>query len=300
MEKEFKHWVIFILIVFFTLAGVFLQLVGNTISKDNYSTLEPTNLNTKMSSQHYLLKSREGAEIYRKGETQKISIASLTKIMTTVCILENIEDLEELVTVPQNIFPDIERNNLAVAGLKAGEKINYLDLLYGIILPSGADAAMTAAISFCEDEESFVEIMNAKAAALNMDSTHFTNVTGLDDRGHYSTVKDMMILLEYSLKNDTFYQIFTSFEYQGMVTNVHPEGNSFTSSLISRGENLTLSDGNIIGGKTGYTSKAGSCLASLAEINGEEYLLIITGCKGREDSKQFNVIESRSLYNSIH
>lgn len=275
MKKEFKHWVIFLLIVFFALAGVLLQRVGNTISLGNSSTLEPTSLNKKISSKHYLLKDRGGSEIYRKGETQKISIASLTKIMTAVCILENVNDFEELATVPQEIFFDIERNNLAVAGLMAGEGINYWDLLHGIILPSGADAALTAAISLCGDEESFVERMNAKAAALGMDSTHFTNVTGLDDRGHYSTVKDMMILLEYALKNEAFYQIFTSLEYQGASTNLHPEGNYFTSSLISRGESLALSNGSIIGGKTGYTSKAGSCLASLAEINGEEYILII-------------------------
>lgn len=299
MKKEFKHWVIFLLVVFFALAGVLLQRVGNTISIRNISTLEPMNMDKKITSKHYLLKAREGSEIYRKGETQRISIASLTKIMTAVCILENVEDFEESVTVPQGIFFDIERNNLAVAGLMAGERINYWDLLHGIILPSGADAALTAAISLCGDEKSFVEIMNAKAMELGMSATHFTNATGLDDRGHYSTVKDMMILLEYALKNEAFYQVFTTLEYQGAATNLHPEGNYFTSSLISRGESLALSDGNIIGGKTGYTSKAGLCLASMAEINGEEYVLIIAGCNGSEDSKQFNVIESRNLYNSV-
>lgn len=299
MKKEFRHWVIFLLIVFFALGGVLLQRVGNTISTRDSSTLVPTGLNRNISSKHYLLKVREGSEIYRKGETQKIAIASLTKIMTAVCIIENVNDFEGLTTVPQEIFPDIERNNLAVAGLMADERINYWDLLHGIILPSGADAALTAAISLCGDEESFVELMNEKAVALSMDSTHFTNATGLDDREHFSTVKDMMILLEYALKNEAFYQIFTSLEYQGAATNLHPEGNSFTSSLISRGESLALSNGNIIGGKTGYTSKAEACLASLAEINGKEYLLVIAGCKGSENSKQFNVIESRSLYNRM-
>lgn len=219
--------------------------------------------------------------------------------MTAICIIEHATDLDQSVTVPQNIFFEIEQNNLAVAGLMPGEKISYWDLLHGIILPSGADATLTAALGICEDEQSFVEIMNEKAAQLGMTATHFANSTGLDAIGHYSTIKDMMILLEYALKNDSFYQIFTSLNYQGSATNRHPEGNYFTSSMISRGESLELSKGNIIGGKTGYTPKAGLCLASLAEIDGEEYLLIIAGCKGSDESKQFNVIESRTFYNSI-
>ncbi|EOH75304.1 D-alanyl-D-alanine carboxypeptidase family protein [Enterococcus malodoratus] len=299
MKRQFKNWMALLLLIFFILAGVLLYRVGNTFSSANLSKSESLILNKQISSDHYLLKSRNGSEIYRKGETQRISIASLTKIMTAICIIEHATGLDQSVTVPQNIFFEIEQNNLAVAGLMLGEKISYWDLLHGIILPSGADATLTAALGICEDEQSFVEIMNEKAAQLGMTATHFANSTGLDAAGHYSTIKDMMILLEYALKNDSFYQIFTSLNYQGSATNRHPEGNYFTSSMISRGESLELSKGNIIGGKTGYTPKAGLCLASLAEIDGEEYLLIIAGCKGSDESKQFNVIESRTFYNSI-
>ena len=295
MRKQFRMWMVFLLLLFFVLGGVLLQRVGKTMGVAGVSKPD-----ARISSKHYLLKERNGTEIYRKGERQRISIASLTKIMTAICIIENVDDFEEITTVPQSIFFEIEQNNLATAGLIPGEEINYWDLLHGIMLPSGSDAVMTAALSLCGDEESFVDLMNEKATQLGMADTHFTNPTGLDEANHYSTVRDMMILLEYALKNKSFYQLFTSLNYQGQTTNLHPEGNYFTNSMISRGESLELSNGRIIGGKTGYTSKAGLCLASLAEIDGKEYLLIIAGCKGNDESKQFNVVESRQLYNSIN
>lgn len=304
MRKNFRHWLVFLVVLFFVITGVFIRRVGYTTGRILFPKAESLMVNSKdsvkgISANHYLLKMRNGSKIYQKGETQKISIASLTKIMTAICIIENVNDLEQLVTVPQDIFFKIEKNNLAVAGLQPGENISYWDLLHGILLSSGSDATLTAVQSFCGNEERFVELMNEKAEKLEMNATHFTNATGLDARAHYSTTNDMMLLLEYALKNDIFYQIFTSLNYQGQATNLHPEGNYFTSTMISRGESMELSNGRIIGGKTGYTPKAGLCLASLAEIEDKEYLLIIAGCKGSDETKQFNVIESRLLYNNF-
>lgn len=250
-----------------------------------------------VSANHYLLKQRNGPIINQRKPQKKIAIASLTKIMTALCMIEQTEDLNQLTTVPETIFLDIQQNNLAVAGLQPGEVISYRDLLHGILLPSGADATMTAVLSVSGSEEVFVAEMNRKAAELGMNNTHFTNSIGLDTGEHYSTVEDLALLLEYALTNETFYYMFISLYYQGAPTNCHPEGNYFTSSLISRGESLELTNGQIIGGKTGYTKKAGLCLASLAQINGEEYLLILAGSKGDSQSEQYNLIESRKLYN---
>ncbi|MBO1307955.1 D-alanyl-D-alanine carboxypeptidase [Enterococcus sp. 669A] len=250
-----------------------------------------------ISANQYLLKQRNGTIINQRKPQKKIAIASLTKIMTALCMIEQTEDLNQLTTVPETIFLDIQQNNLAVAGLQPGEVISYRDLLHGILLPSGADATMTAVLSVSGNEEAFVAEMNRKAAELGMNNTHFTNSIGLDTEDHYSTVEDLALLLEYALTNETFYQTFTCLYYQGAATNCHPGGNYFTSSLISRGESLELTNGQIIGGKTGYTKKAGLCLASLAQINGEEYLLILAGSKGDSQSEQFNLIESRKLYN---
>ncbi|MGM0216085.1 D-alanyl-D-alanine carboxypeptidase family protein [Enterococcus sp. AZ109] len=250
-----------------------------------------------VSANCYLLKKRNGDIINQKKPQKKIAIASLTKIMSTLCVIENVEELDQMTTVPKQIFLDLHQNNLAVAGLQPGEVVSYRDLLYGILLPSGADATLTAAISVSGSEEMFVTEMNRKAAELGMVNTHFTNSIGLDKGDHYSTVEDLALLLEYALANEIFYNIFTCLTYQGKATNCHPEGNYFTSSLISRGESLELTNGQIIGGKTGYTKKAGLCLASLAQINGEEYLLILTGSQGDSESEQFNISESRKLYN---
>lgn len=249
-----------------------------------------------ISANSYLLKKRHGTIINQKDSQQKIAIASLTKIMTALCVIEEVEDLDQLTVVPEPIFFELQKNNLAVAGLQPGEEICYRDLLYGILLPSGADATLTAALSLRDSEEEFVFVMNQKAIELGMNQTHFTNTVGLDDKDHYSTTGDLAILLDYALDNTVFYEIFTSFTYQGQPTNLHPDGNYFTSSLISRGGSLELSNGQILGGKTGYTKKAGLCLASLAEVNGEEYLLILAGSKGDSESEQFNLIESRKVY----
>lgn len=293
MNKRGNKLLLGLLVVVMILAGGLAYWFLNTIGlshSEEYVHIRGISANS------YLLKKRGGPVINQKNPQKKIAIASLTKIMTALCVIEEAENLDQRTVVPEEIFFELQKNNLAVAGLQPGEEISYRELLYGILLPSGADATLTAVLSLSESEEAFVFLMNKKATDLGMAQTHFSNTVGLDASDHYSTTGDLAILLDYALDNAAFYQVFTSLTYQGQPTNLHPEGNSFTSSLISRGESLALSNGQIIGGKTGYTKKAGLCLASLAEINGEEYLLILAGSKGDSESEQFNLIESRKLY----
>ncbi|GCF94923.1 peptidase M15 [Enterococcus florum] len=293
MNKRGNKLLLGLLVVVMILAGGlaywFLTTIGLSHSKE-YVNIRG------ISAHSYLLKKRDGSVINQKNPQKKVAIASLTKIMTALCVIEKAENLDQLTVVPESIFFELQKNNLAVAGLQPGEEISYRELLYGILLPSGADATLTAVLSLSESEEAFVVIMNQKAAELGMTQTHFSNSVGLDANDHYSTAGDLAILLDYALNNPIFYEVFTRLTYQGQPTNLHPEGNHFTSSLISRGESLELSNGRIIGGKTGYTKKAGLCLASLAVINGEDYLLILTGSKGDSESEQFHLIESRKLY----
>lgn len=252
-----------------------------------------------ISGKNYVLKKREGQVVKSKKQDEKIAVASMTKIMTALYIIEHVENLDQLVEVPMAIFQEIEEQGLATAGLLQGEVISYRELLYGIMLPSGADAALTAVQALSGSEEAFVQGMNETATALGMTNTHFSNATGMDEQAHYSSVGDIMLLLEYALRNEFFYQLFTTLSYQTQGTNLHVEGLSFTSTIISRDESLDLRNGHILGGKTGYTVAAGLCLASLADINGEEYLLVLAGSKGDSLTEQFNIIESRLLYNQI-
>lgn len=126
-----------------------------------------------------------------------------------------------------------------MAGFQPGEKIRGIDLIYGALLPIGAEACIALADKIAGSEQDFVKIMNKKAADLGMDNTHFEKVTGLHHKNHYTTVKDMAILLSYALQNDTFREVFTSSRHSTRPTNAHPDGITFYSTM-SKGLNQNL------------------------------------------------------------
>ncbi|MHC5215969.1 D-alanyl-D-alanine carboxypeptidase family protein [Enterococcus sp. LJL128] len=245
------------------------------------------------------LQERSGAAVYQKESNRKVSIASLTKIMTTLCLIEHQQNFSEVVEIPAGIFPFIEKEQLATAGFLEGERVPFEELLYAIMLPSGAEAALSGAIHLSGTEKRFVALMNDKAAELGLTGTHFNNVTGVDEGNHYSTAADTASLLDYALDNPVFYEIFTTFEYQTSGTVLHPEGIYLSSTLLKSGELLDWATGRIQGGKTGFTYDAGQCLASLAEVDGKEYLLVLIGASGSGDSEQRNIKESRLLYQRL-
>lgn len=119
--------------------------------------------------------------------------------------------------------------------------------------------------------------MNEKAAELGMDSTHFVTCTGLHDENHYTTVRDLTKLLSYALQNDTFRQIYCTSEYTTSATASAPEGLHFLSTMFKKMDSPAVNGGEIEGGKTGYTSEAGQCLASLAKVDDVEYILVTAG-----------------------
>lgn len=295
-KNNFRKTITTLLIVIILLILFIYFLFHRSTEVSPFSSQEST---ADVTSKNYLLKKRGGQILASKQKNEQISVASMTKIMTALCIIETIENLEQFVEVPADIFPEIEEQGLATAGLIEGEVISYRDLLYAIMLPSGADAVLTSVKAIDGSEEAFVDRMNGKVVSLGMRNTHFSNATGMDAADHYSSVADIMTLLEHALQNEQFYQLFTTLSYQSAATNLHPDGLAFFSTIISQNESLALENGQIFGGKTGYTQAAGLCLASIAEINGEEYLLVTAGSKGDSLTEQFNIIESRILYSLI-
>ena len=151
--------------------------------------------------------------LYEKNENERVQIASLTKIMTAIVTLDKIDNLDEKVTLVSEDLKGLLEENLVTAGFKVGQTVSYRDLLYGLLLPSGADAAKALARSIGGTEDNFVKLMNEKAKKLNLKETHFTNPIGLDDENNYSTVKDVSLMFEYALKNDDFKKIVTSSSY---------------------------------------------------------------------------------------
>ncbi len=187
-----------------------------------------------------------------------------------------------------------------MAGFQPGEKVREIDLLYGVMLPSGAECCVALADRIAGSEQNFVKIINQKAADLGMDNTHFENATGLHNENHCTTVKDLSILLSYALQSEPFREIFTSSRHFIPPTNKHRGGIAFISTLSQNLKDQTLPDGEILGGKTGYTDEAGLCLASLAQIDGKEYILVTAGAKGDHKTEQYNIDDACKVYQELN
>lgn len=240
-----------------------------------------------------------GKVLADKKADEKIYPASLTKIMTAVLAVENIGDLQERITVPEEIFPKLYEEGASMAGFCPGEEAVGLDLLYGVLLPSGAECCLTFAERIAGSEEAFVDMMNEKAKELGMEHTHFTNSTGLQDEDHYSTVRDISVLLRYALAGDTFRQVFTSSSYSTNPSACHPEGFTFYSTMFQEMNSASVTGGEILGGKTGYTKEAGLCLASLAVIGQKEYILITAHARGDHETRQYHVEDAVKVYTQL-
>jgi len=246
-----------------------------------------------------LISLKDDTILMQENSEEKIFPASMTKIMTAIVAIENLSDLNEEIELTHYTFNGLYSANASMAGFQAGEKAKAIDLLYGVLLPSGAEACIGLADEIAGSEKDFERMMNQKVAELGMDNTHFENTTGLHDENHYTTVKDMSILLSYSLKNDTFREIFTSSHHSTQPTNKHPGGMTLFSTMFEKLPNKNINDGEILGGKTGYTDEAGLCLASLARVDNQEYVLVTAGAKGSQYSEQFNITDAIAVYSSI-
>ncbi len=254
----------------------------------------------RLYSSHAVLLSLDTKEmLLDKGSKDKIYPASLTKIMTVITVIENLDNLDRKVLLSGEIYDTLSAENSSMAGFLPKEEVSAIDLLYGAMLPSGGECCMSLAEYIAGSESDFVQLMNDKAYELGMDQTHFTNTTGLHDSEHYTTVWDLAVLLQYSLKNDTFRQIFTSSRYTSSPTNLHPDGITMYSTLFKKLPNVKTENVKLLGGKTGYTSKAGLCLASLAEIGGKEYIMISAGAEGNHATEQYNITDALSVYSRI-
>ncbi|HEX3017165.1 MAG TPA: D-alanyl-D-alanine carboxypeptidase [Caproicibacter sp.] len=247
-----------------------------------------------------LVRLSDKAVLMQKQNDEKIYPASLTKMMTAIVAIETLPDLQKKVQLSSSIFQPLYKSDASMAGFQPGEKVQVLDLIYGALLPSGAECCIGLADDIAGSEQNFVEKMNQKAKQLGMSNTHFANSTGLQSENHYTTVKDLSILLSYALQNKTFRKIFTSSRHSTAATNKHPDGITFTSTLSQNLKDHTLPGGEILGGKTGYTEEAGLCLASLAKIYGKEYILVTAGAKGDHETEQYDIDDAREVYKELN
>ena len=246
-----------------------------------------------------LMQARGGKILGEINGEERIYPASMTKIMTVIVAIENLDDLEAKITLTDEMFAGLYEQDATQAGFQPGEDVRVIDLLYGAMLPSGAECCIALADTISGSEADFAELMNKKAAKLGMDNTHFCDSTGLHNPDHYSTVKDIAVLMKYCIKNDTFREIVESPRHSTGVTNIHPDGITYYSTMFKNLPDPTVTDGKILGGKTGYTSEAGHCLTSFAEIEGREYIFVSAGAVGDNTNTIPHIQDAVNIYNRV-
>lgn len=229
-------------------------------------------------AEYAILLDTETNEIVRyKNYNKRMNPASLTKVMTLIVAVENIKDLSDTVLITADMVDPMYDMDASLAGFAVGETPTLEQVLYGVILPSGADASLAAAVYTAGSEAGFVELMNLKAQEMGLKNTHFTNVIGLHNEQHYSTAEDMAVILEYAVQNDFCRKVLSTYEYEIPPTELNPEGIKLTSTVFSRMTGTEMPGVTIQGGKTGYTDEAGQCLETFAEINGKIYIMVLGG-----------------------
>lgn len=196
--------------------------------------------------------------VYRKNADEKLPMASTTKIMTAICAIENTDDLDRKITVA-DCAVGVEGSSIY---LKHGEHLSVRELVYGLMLSSGNDAAVAIACAVSGDVQRFAALMNETAKKIGVQNTSFKNPNGLDEEGHYTTAYDLARIASYALKNDEFKKIVSTY-----TTTIPYEGYSYDRRLKNHNKLLKLYDG-CIGIKTGFTKKSGRCLVSAAERDG--------------------------------
>ena len=210
-----------------------------------------------------LMNADTGEVLFQKEADTRRYPASTTKIMTCLLALES-ELMGSYITIPNNIAVSSDSSKMGITG---GDRMLFDDLLYGMMLASGNDAALAVAILVSGSAAQFVKDMNAKAAALGMNATHYTNPHGLHEVNHYSTARDIATLTAYAMKDPVFRDIVACTEHT-VVSDFWPDGKVFKTKYDLLLTSSPLYYPYCIGVKTGYHSAAGRCFVGAAEKEG--------------------------------
>lgn len=213
-----------------------------------------------------LMEGVTGSFLFEKDADRPLPMASTTKIMTALVVLECLP-LDETVTVPDEAV-GVEGSSV---NLKYGEELTVRDLLYGLMLASGNDAAVALAVHAGGSAEAFAGMMNSRAARMGLQNTRFVTPNGLHDPDHYTTARDLCIITREAMKNPWFRRIVST-EYYTALSGSTPRTFKNKNSLLS-------SFPGAVGVKTGYTSAAGRCLVFAAERDGMQLIGCVLNCR---------------------
>ena len=211
-----------------------------------------------------------GLILYGKNENEKRKMASTTKIMTAIIVIEN-SNLDDIVTVSSKAAG----TGGSRLGLHTNDKITVKNLLYGLLLCSGNDAAVALAEYVGGDIEGFAGLMNQKTQKLNLTNTHFVTPHGLDNDDHYTTAYELAVLADYALKNETFSKIVGT-------KNITISINNYSKTLSNTNELLGNLNG-VYGVKTGFTNGANRCLVTSVKRDDMDIICVVLGADTKKD-----------------
>ncbi|MGE5333697.1 MAG: D-alanyl-D-alanine carboxypeptidase family protein [Nitrososphaerota archaeon] len=235
----------------------------------------------------YVFDADSGLILYSKDADQELPMASCTKVMTALLAVEK-GKLDQVITVGADAHA-LVRSDSSYMGLDTGEKLTLKDLLYGLVMPSGNDAAVAIADGIGGTEAHFVDMMNARAAQLGLTHTHFANPHGLDAPGHHTSARDLAVLSAVAMKNPTLVTIMSAYSYNIPKTSTHK------AYSLRTGNDLLAHAGSpypgAIGVKPGYTGPAGFCQAFAAIRHGH----LIVGAVLNDPSWQVRRVDMRAL-----
>ncbi len=222
-----------------------------------------------------------GEILYSHNSDMRLPMASTTKIMSALLLCEMGGDLSRtIVTTPEMVT--VEGSSM---GLLAGDTVSLRDLLYGMLLPSGNDAANTTAIVIGGSVDAFVGLMNNRAAQMGLHNTHFCTPSGLDADGHYTTAYELALIAREALKNETFAEAAAA---KSATLNY---GNPpYRRTLTNHNKLLKMYD-DVVGVKTGFTKKSGRCLVSAARKDGK-YVIAVTLNDGNDWADHRTLLDS--------
>ncbi len=278
MKKTFYSILIFLLILL-NFSTVCADDVDNEGELENTVEVTASSVTAlpKTNSRRYIVYDRiSKSMIIGKNEDVKSAMASTTKIMTTIVILEK-SDLDETVTVSAKAGG----TGGSRLGLKRGDKASVRDLLYGLMLRSGNDAAVALAEHVGGSVKEFAELMNEKATELGLTNTHFVTPHGLDDANHYTTALELAKLTDYAMDNETFAKIVGT-KSTTIYINNQPRQINNTNELLG------VLNG-VVGVKTGFTNNAGRCLVTETKRNNMDIITIVLGADTKKDRTKDSV-----------
>ncbi len=231
-----------------------------------------------ISSHAILIDESTDTIVASKGAKERISPASMTKVLTVLVAAEKIteEQLNDTFTMTLEITDYAYVNDCSSVGFLDGEKVTVRDLFYGTVLPSGGDAAVGLATYIAGSHEAFVDMMNEKLDELGLsDSAHFTNCVGLYDDNHYCTVYDMAVIMKAAIENEMCREFLSAHTYKTAPTTEHPEGIIISNWFLRRIEDKDTG-GEVLCAKTGYVVQSKNCAVSYGTFAGDTPYICVT------------------------